>query len=825
MIAIKYDGGFDIATGRNRKETSWRNRQMQWSELVNKLSVTHFTAETHAEYLAAKKDRQDEIKDIGGFVGGFIAGGRRKAGSILHRQLITLDIDFCNQTFWDDFSLLYGNAAVVYSTHKHSSQSPRLRLVMPLDREVRPDEYEAISRRIAGVLNIELFDPTTFQPERLMYWPSTSNGGEYVFEYQDGDWLNADAVLASYTDWKDSSSWPVSSRVDKLLQRTMTKQGDPLEKLGVVGAFCRTYSIQEAIDTYLSDVYDTCDVENRYSYKEGSTAAGLIVYDDKYAYSHHGTDPTSGKLCNAFDLVRIHKFGLRDEDAKAGTPSNKLPSYLSMVDLGTKDVKVRKLIIAEKTADAISDFGDMSVSEDGEIEGFEVESDEWKEKLDVDRKGNIYGTIDNITLIFDNDPYFKGRIAFDDFEKCEVAVKDLPWRKISWLNRRLIDRDDANIRHYLEKAYGVSHLSKTKDAMQVWAQRTVFHPIKDYLQKLVWDGEERVETLFIDYQGASDSNYVRTVTRKTLCAAVARIFEPGIKFDTILTLVGTQGMKKSTIVSKLGKRWFSDSFSFNSLTKNETKALEQIQGVWIVEVPEMSGMAKAEVETVKHFVSKTEDRFRVAYGRRTENFPRQCIFIGSTNKFDFLKDPTGNRRFWPVLIQEQAPVKDVFKDLTEVEIDQIWAEAVQIYKGKEALYLTDEVLNEAIAIQKKHTEEHPWVAIIQNYLSIKLPENWNELSRYDRAIWLTDTDELKAAGVRHRGRVCVLEIWYEALGKRELIDERSAVIIRNAMSNIEGWSEINKPMKFGIYGTQRKGFFREKSPYESENLTENEAVT
>lgn len=822
-IITLHDGSLDIATGRSRKETSWRNKSMLWSELVNKLSVTHYTPETHAEYLAAKKDRQDEIKDIGGFVGGFITGGRRKAGSILHRQLITLDIDFCNLTFWDDFSLLYGNSAVVYSTHKHSPESPRLRLVMPLDRDVRPDEYEAICRRVAGVLNIELFDPTTFQPERLMYWPSTSKGAEYVFEYQDGEWLNADQVLASYTDWRDSSSWPVSARVDKLLQRSMVKQGDPLEKPGVIGAFCRTYSIQEAIDTYLSDVYEPCDVENRYSYKEGSTAAGLIVYDDKYAYSHHGTDPTSGKLCNAFDLIRIHKFGLKDEDAKEGTPGNKLPSYLAMVDLGTKDMKVRKLIIAEKTADAINDFGNMLVSEEGELEV--VENDDWKEKLDVDRKGNIYGTIDNITLIFDNDPYFKGRIAFDDFEKCEVAVKDLPWRKINWLNRRLIDRDDANIRHYLEKAYGISHLAKTKDAMQVWAQRTVFHPIKDYLQNLVWDGEERVETLFIDYQGAEDNNYVRTVTRKTLCAAVARVFEPGIKFDTILTLVGTQGMKKSTIVSKLGKRWFSDSFSFHSLTKNETKALEQIQGVWIVEVPEMSGMAKAEVETVKHFVSKTEDRFRVAYGHRTENFPRQCIFIGSTNKFDFLKDPTGNRRFWPVLIQEQDPVKDVFKDMTEYEIDQIWAEAVQIYKKKEVLYLTEGVLQEAIAIQKKHTEEHPWMAMIQSYLEMKLPENWNDLTKYDRAIWLQDTDELKSVGVRYRGRVCVLEIWYEALGKRDLIDERSATVIRNSMANIEGWKEINKPTKFGVYGTQRKGFYREKSPYESESLTEKEAVT
>ena len=169
-----HDGSLDIATGRSRKEISWKNREMLWSELADKLANTHFTAETHAEYMAAKKPRQDEIKDIGGFVGGYITGGRRKSGSILHRQLLTLDIDFCKGDFLGDLELMYGNAFIVYSTHKHDAGSPRLRLLMPLSRPVLADEYEAIARRVAGDLDIEIFDPTTFQPERLMYWPSTT---------------------------------------------------------------------------------------------------------------------------------------------------------------------------------------------------------------------------------------------------------------------------------------------------------------------------------------------------------------------------------------------------------------------------------------------------------------------------------------------------------------------------------------------------------------------------------------------------------------------------------------------------------------------------
>lgn len=812
LNTITHDGSFDIALGKSRKETSWKNKQMLWSELLARLCVTHRTAETHAEYLSFKRDRQDEIKDVGGFVGGYVHGGRRKSSSIMHRQLITLDIDFAESctAFWDAFTMLYGNAACMYSTHKHSADKPRMRLILPLDRSVRPDEYEAIARHISGTLGIEEFDPTTFQPERLMYWPSTSKDGEYVFEWQDGEWLSADAVLASYRDWKDVSQWPVSMRVSALVLKGIEKQGDPLEKPGVVGAFCRTYGIHDVIDKYLSDVYSPCDVEGRYTYKDGSTSGGLVVYDDKYAYSHHGTDPTSGRLCNAFDLVRIHLYGLRDDESSPKTPVNKLPSYLAMVDLGSKDTEVKKLIVQEKTDNARQEFA--SVMPDSFQA--EPEEDNWREKLDVDRKGNIYGTIDNIVLILENDSYFKGRIAFDDFEKCEVAVKDLPWRKVDWQHRRLIDRDDANIRHYLERAYGISHLAKTKDAMQVWAQKTVFHPVHDYLKGVKWDGKKRINTLFIDYQGAEDTEYTRVVTRKSLVAAVARIFKPGCKFDNIPVLVGKQGSKKSTIVAKLGKQWFSDSFSFNTLTKNETKSYEQLQGVWILEIAELSGMAKAEIESVKHFVSKTEDRFRVAYGHRTEIFPRQCIPFGTTNKWDFLKDPTGNRRYWPITVGVTEPIKDVFTDLTEDEINQIWAEAVHYYRNKESLHLPEEMAAIAAEVQEKHTEQHPWTEIVRSYLEEKVPENWHKMSRYERTEWLNTLIDFEDAvgerpvGVMYKSRVCIQELWHEALRKREVIDERSAVILRNIMSNMKGWEERKEALRFGTFGRQRRGYAR-----------------
>lgn len=797
-LNIKYDIKFILAIGRNRKEVSWKNKEVTWSWFIDKIKTTHRTPETYSEYLRAKKERQDEIKDIGGFVGGRLTGGRRKAGNIYERQLITLDIDYGKLDFWSDFTMLYGNAAALYSTHKHSLETPRFRLLIPLDRPVFSDEYIAISRRIAGNLDIEVFDPTTFQPERLMYWPSTSIDGEYLFEWQDGELLKADDILNSYFDWKDSTEWPVSEKVDKLLLRSIAKAGDPLEKTGVIGAFCKSYSINEAIETFLSEIYSSCDTPNRYSYVEGSTAGGLITYEDKYSYSHHGSDPTSGKLCNAFDIVRIHKFGIKDDGCDEDMAGNKKPSYLEMLDFVRADKKVKKLLISEKISSAITDF--EAVEHGGDV----ITDDSWQENLQVDRKGNVTGTIDNILLILENDQYFKGKIAYNDFEKCEVALKHLPWRKITKYTKRLNDRDDANIRHYIEKAYGVNNALKVRDALEVLATKTNFHPVKKYLNSLSWDGGKRLDSLFIDYLGAERTDYIEAVTRKTFVAAVARIFQPAIKFDYVLTLVGKQGIGKSTIIKKLGKDWYSDSFS----TVQGKEAFEQIQGVWLVEIGELAGLKKAEIDTIKHFVSKQVDIYRVAYGKRTESFARQCVFFGTTNHKDFLRDPTGDRRFWPVDTYVNTPKKDIFKDLTNSEIDQIWAEALTLYRDGETINLDNTLEQIAIKVQIDHRENDEREGIIQRYLDTLLPVEWEEMGIYDRRSYLQD-DEIKEKGTVKRSKVCIGEIWCELFGGHQKDMTRyNTKDIHNIMKGMKNWGELStKKMRHKLYGVQ-KGYER-----------------
>ena len=307
---IHYDGPVTIAVGPSRTSKQWQNRELLWSKLVQRLAIPERTQETQAEYQNMRKQRRDEIKDVGGFVGGSLKGGRRKADAIIQRRLITLDLDSIpkKEDPWTIVSMIIGCAAVMYSTHSHPPDQPRLRIVIPLSRNVSPDEYAAISRRIAADIGIDMCDDTTYEPHRLMYWPSLPYDAEYKYEVSDGPWLDVDEQLQRYVDWRDPAEWPTSSRRAEVLRRIAKKQGNPLEKEGIVGAFCRAYSVEDAIEEFLPEVYRKCD-DTRYTFLGGSTTGGLVVYDNGlFTYSHHGTDPTSGLLCNAFDLVRIISF-------------------------------------------------------------------------------------------------------------------------------------------------------------------------------------------------------------------------------------------------------------------------------------------------------------------------------------------------------------------------------------------------------------------------------------------------------------------------------------------------------------------------------------
>ena len=791
---IKYNGTITIATGKSRKETAWKNREMLWSDLLTKLAETTRTRETLEEYKKMGKPQQDEIKDVGGFVGGTLKGGRRKGDAVVWRQVLTLDADFVQGDLWASVETLCDFGCAVYSTHKHSTEKPRLRLVIPLARPVTPDEYPAIGRRVAADLGIDMFDDTTYEPHRLMYWPSTSADGDYIFHYQDESWLDPDMVLARYPDWKDPSYWPESSRVQQQRKKLADKQGDPTAKGGIVGAFCRTYSVEEAIDTFLSEVYEECG-DDRFSYVLGSCAGGLVVYDEgKFVYSHHGTDPIGGRLVNAFDLVRIHKFGEKDEDVKPDTPIVSLPSYLAMQEFCLADDRVKVTLGTEKLAGARDDFA-MS-----------DEDKSWLTELEYNKRGELQSSLVNLVLILRNDPRLTG-IAYNAHKGYVVLLDRVPWRRPDeWRGPIWSDDDDASLRVYVEKTFSLWSPAKLADAISAVSHERAFHPIREYLAGLEeWDGIPRLDQLLIDYLGASDSGYVRAVTRKTLVAAVARVLDPGCKFDCMLVLAGPQGIGKSTLFAQLGGRWFNDSLSMNDV-RDKTGA-EKLQGYWILEIGELAGIKKAEVEAVKSFLSRQRDIYRPAYGRRTVEHPRQCIIVGSTNNdMGFLRDSTGNRRFWPVLVDGTDPDRAPWA-LNDYTVGQIWAEAMEYYRAGELLYLTGAVAEEALEQQKLAMEADERVGLIKDYLELNLPEDWEEKSLSERRQFIHG-DFGSGVGWVERERVCVAEIWCE-LFRKDLADAKRFEIeeLHSLMRQIDGWERWqgnrDGKLRFKLYGMQR----------------------
>jgi len=756
-----------IAYGNNRFSKKWSNKEITFDELCERFKNTRRTTETVSEYQKLNKTQRDEIKDVGGFVLGHLREGRRKKGNVESRSGITLDVDYADLKFMEK---VQNYKHVIYSTHKHTPENPRYRLAIPVLREISADEYSALSRLVAADIGIDYFDDSTYEPERLMYWPSTPSDGEYIFKIIDGEILNPDVYLSKLSDWQDCSLWPTSSRQSEVIERTIRKQQDPLTKDGIVGVFCRAYSIQDVIETFLSDVYTPCAIEGRYDYIPADSSSGVIIYEDKWAYSHHATDPASNKLLNAFDIVRIHKFG----DEKS--------SFKAMAEFAVQDGKVKLLIAEERKNSSENDFN----------------SDDWGKQLEYEPKSTILkNSLGNLLLILKNDENLQD-IRYNCLTK-QIYGGKLPWDRphLAWR-----DIDTAQLVAYVDKIYGVFSARNYELALTKAADDRAYHPIKDYLDNSPkWDGIKRVDELLVKYFGAEDNDYTHMVMRKTLCAAVARIYNPGLKFDSMLVLNGHTDLGKSTFFSRLAGEWFSDSLNFTDMGKGKDAA-EKIQGVWIVEIPELAGLSKMDVNNIKGFLSRQDDQYRPSYGRAVENHPRQCIIVGSTNAENagFLRDTTGNRRFWVVRVHG---CDSKGWNLPEADVPQIWAEAKHYWFGGEKLYLDGNIAKQAKVEQTAALETDEREGLVREYLDMLLPENWYDMDIYARRNYCqTDDDPTKVVGVTPRKFVSNMEIWCECFGNdRGKFEKQSdSYKIKLIMQKICGWTQNSRKQRVKGYG-------------------------
>lgn len=783
-----------ISMAGTRKTKHWPKAAILWSEFVDRLKNPVRSTETMEEYLSFPKSKQDELKDVGGFVGGTFANDIRKSVYVEGRDLLTLDMDHIATGGTEDVLKRIaglGCAAAVYSTRKHAGYAPRLRVIVPLDRTAASDEYEPASRKLASLIGIELCDPTTFDASRLMYWPSCCRDGEYVLEVFDHPFCSLDGLLGMYGDWKDISQWPQVPGIEAVERRRLAKQEEPTSKRGIIGAFCRTYTVSQAMERFIPGMYEETDIPGRYTYTGGSTVGGAILYDgDMFLYSHHATDPCSGLLVNAFDLVRLHKYGDQDQEAKEGTPVNKLPSFAAMSRMAASDPAVSDRMARENLEQARAAF---DTPEGGE------EDLDWLSRLTHDGNGRIQKTINNAVIILENDPNLKGKITKDEFSCCGMALGSLPWNSEEG-KHRWTDVDDAGFYSYMELFYGITGREKLDSALLIVSSKNKTNEVRDYLKSLQWDGRARVDTLLRVYLGAEDNAYTRAVIRKSLCAAVARAVVGGVKYDNMPILTGPQGIGKSTFLRTLGKEWFSDS-----LTSFDGKeAAELIQGTWINEVGELTAMNKQETNAVKQFLSKTDDIYRAAYGRHTDRYPRRCVFFGTSNEHEFLKDKTGNRRFWPVDTGIYPAMRSIWNDLPG-EVDQIWAEAYVRWMLGEPLHMTKEEEKLAEEMQDSHREVSEKEGQIREFLEREITPDWDSLGLTQRRQFYAGgfplQDEVKLV---ERRKVCAAEIWVECFnGDLKFLKKTDSREINSILSGLPGWERIKTPRKFGVYGQQR----------------------
>ena len=548
-----------------------------------------------------------------------------------------------------------------------------------------------------------------------------------------------------------------------------------------MGLFNRVYHpISEALEIFLSDVYEPTDNESRWHFIQSSSMAGVEIKEDKFVYSHHAKDPAYLKLCNAFDIVRIHRFG--DKDDKA--------SFNAMCEFAMKQDDVKLLAANERLAQADAEFS--------------ATDDDWKKKLHYQpRTGILENSVYNLNLILNNDPDF-ANFAFNEMANRIQVTGPLPWERpegnIFWR-----DADTAQLKSIIDIRY-LPFSSRNHDvAFTKAADDRHFHPVRDYLNSLPeWDGIERVEDLFIRYLQADDTPYVRAVTRKTFAAAVARVYVPGIKFDCVPVLDGDQGIGKSTIVKDLvTPEYYSETLSLTDM--DDKSGAEKLQGFWAVEIGELAGMKKADIEKVKAFLSTCDDKYRPSYGKVVESHPRQCIIIATVNgERGYLRDITGNRRFWIIKLHQKKQKKTW--DFTPEYRAQFWAEAKEIWKSGEKLYLEGDILEAAEEAQQSAMEVDERVGMVEEYLNTRLPLDWADMDLFQRRSFLQGSEfgMPEHKGVHRRTEVSNAEIWCECYGKSlQELKPTDSYSIAALMSQLPNWERTTSIKRQPIYGRQR----------------------
>jgi hypothetical protein len=753
----------DIVTAPRANTLHWKAGKVTWEEIIawldnpaSKKECGNYVLGTLRKTTTTHKGKEDSC-----------TGLHRTKSAVVTRSVITLDVDSPEETLPDRIETETPWASIIHTTYSSAPDAIRLRVLFKTTRPLLPDEYVFVANALMEKLGAKQFDPGSSQPERYMFMPAAQEPEWFQSWVFDGDAVDVDEILEDYDpDLSDEKS-----------PKPHHSKRDPFGIEGTIGAFNRVYPTVDAVAEAYDLPYEPAREEDRWQLVGSRSIAGVNEVSPGLFYSHHITDPAYGLTCSSFDLARLHLFGDLDGDVPSTTPVNRRPSNVAMLQLAARDHRV----IAELVG------GDFDAEMDDLVDN------DWKLKLKLHpRTGAMLDDIRNWDLVKQHEPFLEG-LFFNEFSLVVESAVDLPWRPLAQGGPTISSTDRASFCHHLERVYRLRPARSLVDELiDTKAHEKFVNPVKDYLVGLKWDGVPRVEECL---PGVVPTDYTRMVARKALVAAVARALNPGCKWDHTLVLFGPEGLGKSWWVDKLALGY---SASLGRIGDKDT--LLTMQRSWIMVSDEGYSLRKAEADVQKEFLTRTEDVFRLPYDREAMAHPRHCVIWGTTNDEVFLRRQEGNRRFLIVRCTNKVD----FDELTPEYINQLWAEAVDLYTSGELLFLTEEESQLASIEREEFTEEDALQGLVDEYLNTPVPSHWDELSPEARKIWLASrADGLVPEGDILVERTCSAQLWVEALGNRYGAHSRSDLLqINTVMKQLPNWRALPGRHRVPGYGVQ-----------------------
>ncbi len=771
-----------IAEGVENTLDEVQNKTLTWADFMLKLSKPLVSGEDHAQFLKLPKKERSRLKSLGGWiVAGEFSGTLRITKNLMNRSLVAIDCEKMPPNLFkklkDGTSPLCKHEFYAHTTRGHTKDAPRVRIFLLCDSPIKPVKFEAVARILANQADntMQGVDPVSFRPNQMMFYPSISKNQDFQHWHNSGKMINAEQILTDH-DAGEKGRWKDHDTLPRHEDSTPTHKGDtiprdPRTKNYWIGAFCRVFTIEQAIAEFLDGIYTKGSgrgAKPRFTYISGETTNGFVVEGGGvWGFSHHSSDPCSQILVNAWDLVRIHLFGAGDKNIAPNTPPWEYPSYIAMqkMAMGLSDVMV------EATADSIDadameadsqrpfKKSDIFGGEDEQItagdraynqsmKGRKRPDKDWIAKtLTKDGKANIKCEFMNIAKIIGYDPRFYGCFWRNEFTKKLVIRRDV-LTKLDMIPSIFVkDRingdectsdSDLIVEAILgspagegNAGWGLENIGgKIYKGLAMVGINWKFNPVIEYLESLEWDGEERAERLWIDYLGAEDSAYTRETALLFLMAVVCRAYAPGCQWDYVPIIQGKTGIRKSSFIRALfGEDWAGNLTAGLEVSKN---SIEQMSGKIVLELPDLIGFTADKINFIKSFITFRVDRVRLTYEKRAEDFPRQCIFVGTTEDPEYLNDPNSNRRFWPIA----TTITLIDTDKVAENRHQIMAEVVQKCAklaaqaggyGKIKLTLSPEAeiqAQHAQELARKETGTQDAQAIVASWLNdpIKLSE-------------------------------------------------------------------------------------------------------